>query len=824
MLELLVVALMAYVAYRLIRKAATRTDRGDRTTDLGTGGKPTGAPSGPVDRPAGDSHGRGMAPTPSVTTKTSRPWPVRRGPAQWIPAGQEVEIHGYTIPGGMLYVGAWLPSVSAPHTPDPALINPALPVRRLSTGRPTPQLPYWPSYSAVSPEARGVYLEWLARGRKDEIDIGYVFLFFYGLERRVLLNRMAPSGHRDVSDEELAQIAHEVRRLLSLYGSNRSFYRYATGFLGVCEFLLGANDLQHPPDLDDGARTEPPLSLKLGLGLLAAQGRPIPADWALAWLQCDPEYRPRTAALRCRDEFRHLFAIRYEQTFGGRLVIRPNKASLTIQYRPASASFSEVIRIRSDIPDVTALRTPLAKIRNLADECADALDPYSRWLARTDGNRHPIMGIGLLPRELQGRIQSQEVAAYFAPIEAALADRDIALLDASVLLKGWPTTTSGRLRKQDAVLLADLMAVRGFGIVPDVRFDAEVPSVSGMVAVFRGGPAMPSTPSPEYASAALLIRFATMLVLADQEVNESERRHLRQMIARMRLDSTERRRLEAYLEWLLNRPVQASWRSQLKSLPVSQQRTIAKFFISVAAADGRLTKSEIDILRRIYGAIELGEEQLYSDLHTLSSGVVQGAIEPVPVAQPEAVTAYRIPPMPTGDKEADHHRRPTGQASLPTIRLDMERVRRKIIETAQVSQLLSAVFLDDDGTSEPTGNPGLIASSDSGTEESRTAGGSSATAPGAASADPKTGSGRQDLFVIPGLDASHVKFLDRLTGKTAWPRAEIEDIASEYGLLLDGAVELLNEVAFERYGCPLLEGDDPIEVDQDCLAALIHIS
>jgi len=46
---------------------------------------------------------------------------------------------------------------------------------------------YWPSYCEVSPRARAAYLRWLEDGRRDESTyIGYVFLFFYGLERRLL--------------------------------------------------------------------------------------------------------------------------------------------------------------------------------------------------------------------------------------------------------------------------------------------------------------------------------------------------------------------------------------------------------------------------------------------------------------------------------------------------------------------------------------------------------------------------------------------------------------------------------------------------------------
>jgi hypothetical protein len=51
---------------------------------------------------------------------------------------------------------------------------------------------YWPLYSGIDPASRAAYLHWLTGGRKaPEAYIGYVFLFFYGIERRVLVDAQA---------------------------------------------------------------------------------------------------------------------------------------------------------------------------------------------------------------------------------------------------------------------------------------------------------------------------------------------------------------------------------------------------------------------------------------------------------------------------------------------------------------------------------------------------------------------------------------------------------------------------------------------------------
>lgn len=66
--------------------------------------------------------------------------------------------------------------------PDPSTIWAYLPVRE---GFFSP-LPYWPHYIDLSPEQRFAYLTWL-RDVSKPVDTGFVFLYFYGLERHLII-------------------------------------------------------------------------------------------------------------------------------------------------------------------------------------------------------------------------------------------------------------------------------------------------------------------------------------------------------------------------------------------------------------------------------------------------------------------------------------------------------------------------------------------------------------------------------------------------------------------------------------------------------------
>ena len=113
---------------------------------------------------------------------------------------------------------------------------------------------------------------------------------------------------------------------------------------------------------------------------------------------------------------------------------------------------------------------------------------------------------------------------------------------------------------------------------------------------------------------------------------------------------------------------------------------------------------------------------------------------------------------------------PEGQACR-SVTLDPELIKAKMAETEQAASLLAGIF-----TGEPT---------------------SSFIALTTAAAPQDTPSPQAASPVPPGLDAAHRSFLARLAERPSWPRSEVARIAAELGLMPDGALEIVNEAAFE---------------------------
>lgn len=93
---------------------------------------------------------------------------------------------------------------------EPSAIDVDLPVS-FDFAAPTP-LGYYPSYEALTPQERAAYLNWLI-DITTPIDIGYVFIFYYGLERHLFFGN---------SDAALAAIL-----VLRKFHDNKSFQSYS---------------------------------------------------------------------------------------------------------------------------------------------------------------------------------------------------------------------------------------------------------------------------------------------------------------------------------------------------------------------------------------------------------------------------------------------------------------------------------------------------------------------------------------------------------------------------------------------------------------------
>lgn len=695
---------------------------------------------------ADEFYSTGQSSSPSTANYVLPKAPNEVGPGRWVPPGESVRVASATLTGGMVYVGARL---NAPNgRTAPCLINDFLPVARAGDYR-SRQMDYWPSYAEASPSERRAYLTWLSEGRSDpDCDIGYVFLFFYGLERRIIVD----SSKDDAAKGDWPAIVRELRRLLAIYGEKSgSFRHYAGELLSWIELDGIPNGLYEKPVPEFPRSYELPPYLRLALGQASVDRAPIPARLALAWVQLAPEYRLRTAATRCPTEFERLFTARYHDDLGPGLVLPKNRTKLRFVYRAASAGLAgtTVSMGFGDIPDVAALTRPIKTLMEIADRCTDQLAAYSRLRGREPSLVDSLGSRVLLPAPAWPSEDLARLNALIARVQEDPVTLTLRELEASLGTAEQPLTKKG-VRN-----LAQFLAAVEVGLEPNVLSGARTPQSEDDVVLFRQPAGNGRVGAgAEYQTAALKLQLGSALAKADGKFGEQEIEFLRGRIDEWeRLTPAERCRLRAHLQLLVaDPPTLTGLKKKLEPLSMAARESIAGLMVTLAQSDGFVSPEEVKLLEKIYKALGLEPDRVFSDVH--ASGVNGG-------------------------------RGVTAKGSRPGIHLDADRIAVLQQDTARVAAMLSEIF----------------------TEE----------VPDQGPQEPMEASPEDQTTLLPGLDGPHCAFARLLLTRPQWARTELEDAAADLGLMLDGALEQINEAAFDALDAPFCEGDDPIDVDTELL-------
>jgi hypothetical protein len=700
--------------------------------------------------------GLGTGPERTPSRKTAQ----AAGKPRWIGDPTPMQIGGVPFIAEMTYVGH---GDRYAYPRNNALIDPTYWVA--TEGDPEGKtLSYWGSYQDLHQTARRTYLEWLAGGRSDPAaPIGYVFIYFYGLERRLL---------HDGSREDAPRLAAEVRRLLEIYGEDQSFRNYAERFLDVAELL--AKDTAEPvvPTVALASHWEMPLRVRVYLGALLAQSQPLRADDALLWVLAMPDCYLRTPATRCFDELRELWAIRFSKEYPNGLSVRPPKARIRHVYRAAGGGFTQNVSI-DELPDIGAVAAPIPRLRALLDACTQELDPLSRLLGRRPDARGTIAAAAVAPRELlegplgEGlrRCASALGTAVDRSAAAAVPVRDVLrLLDIEV------SSATGRVGVPVLRQMASLLDGLGFGFEPDRRYGCILPVTwdSDLVLFRAGGGGKVDPDRPAYIAARTMVEIDALAALSDGEAVPVELQCIRMdLLSLPGLDAAERARLTAQAEaMLVDPPKRKETVARLVSLPEVERRRVTRSAVSAVLADGRVLPAEVRFLEGLHVALGLPQEDVYSALHRST------LVEESPGAPPTG----ECPPDTTMSAER-----------AAAVQIDSSRLARIRGETTAVSALLAEIFLEEQEEQKP--------------------------------AQEATSSGP---CRFEGLDFAHGELLWILVQRPlAWDEFEVRARAAK--LLPTGAIETINEWGFEAVGEPVVEEDDPVGVPTHLLEQLSQL-
>jgi len=201
-------------------------------------------------------------------------------------------------------------------------------------------------------------------------------------------------------------------------------------------------------------------------------------------------------------------------------------------------------------------------------------------------------------------------------------------------------------------------------------------------------------------------------------------------------------------------------RSGWPSLTLWHQNTVA--FRLVKSPGNTLTATQKRLISKLL--LPLGfDVEIVKVAHA-------SAIESVTtqVAAPENMRGFTVPGPPK---------------TVDPFSLNINSIEAKLAETNTISEILNNIFAEKD--SEAISSPIL-----------------------------------SDSVPIAGLDLESFSFMKTLSTKVFWTREELEKIAAEHRLMLDGTLDSINDASYSHFGSPFFEGDDPIEIDREIASRL----
>lgn len=669
---------------------------------------------------------------------------------RWISVDEQLSVNGRQLTKGFFYFGGVMSSLDG-YGIEPSLVDDKRPASSPSVNSEIytdESLGYWPTYASLSKRCRGAYLDWLASDRSNpNTPIGYVFIYFYGFERRVIENK----SNNQISDEEYIAIFEEVLRLNSVFNANRSFRGYSANFL---ELMALQRPALFEDRLSDIPETNNALSFKVKLATTIANGNPVTASLALEWLKNTFEYSLKTPARRCEEEFSQLFQIRFSEKFGEGISVKPNKTKLRLSYHAASNGVHGVDLELGDLPDPSILKGPIKKLIPIAEQCTEELSSYSRYLGKADTSRSDIAALMLLPKELANEANSPVIETF-----KSWANQIISSNDGLTTVKEFWTHTGTPLpkafNKKENELVANLAAKAEIGIAPDQRFHHAKLKIDDNIVLFSPGHGEFFEPSSAFNQVSLAIRLGAMVATIDGTVDQHEKLALQTLINHDdKLSPSEKNSLNAYLTWRLNVPVNnTGLKARIEKLGVPQVEFLKRFMLSIALADGKIDAAEIKQIEKLYTSLGLDKSLVTSDIHAFASS-----------KQPISATPKDV----SIDKS--------------TFQLDEGILAMHESDTNDAKSMLESIFAVDE---------------------------------------------EADLEVIPtadvneeGLESPYKELFETLIAKESWPRKEVHELCSKLNIMVDGALETINDWAYDKVDAPVLDDDGDIYVDLEIVEEL----
>lgn len=730
------------------------------------------------------------------------------GKAQWISPLEKTQnnIHGRDINYGFYYL-------SEGDNLSGAKDNPATVVESKDVGLPCQldqkasnlkdeTLGYWPNYSKLSAKCRGVYLDWLASDRNNtNIPIGYVFIYFSGLEYRVITEK------ESISASEYISIYKEVIRLFTVYGDNYSFAKYSSNFINYLRALnprlIEAYDEKYPIS-NKKVRLALAPNTEISVAKKIVDNEPINAELAWAWMKRCSNYNFKTPYDRLSNEFKWLFCAIYDREHPQGIEVRNNGSSLHMVYEPSNFALSKALFPFRNLPNPSTFIIPLRKLTGIAERCNKQLEPMSRYIGKKDVSKNDLEAITLLPAEIFSSVVEEEgtiVNSVKRWAEKTIENKngvgsvkDLYLYaDQDFFGHEALDTKEKRLFQKSSRLLTELLELMQYGMAPDKRYHQQDMDRFEPIVLFKNHKTNGFIPSPEFNDAKSVISLAAVIAKTNQakgdstdsqpiDMHETASSIVSSVRSRISITNEDLIPLSAYALWCLinsNSGIKLSPKKDHFQVLANDEST-AEIIVNAAFSDNLFNKHRIEKADKVYAYLGADRSGLSSLIHRLQT---------------------------TGQ--------PSNSASQSTG-LDFEKLKQYESETIESANILNTVFQEQDSAAAVSHVPASTLDIKENAVDQ--------PIPITTTADERRPDSDTGNLIVGGLDSAHSNLYSKLIKKETWTIEAVEDMCQELGLMLSGAIETINDWSFDAIDEAVIEEDDEIVIDHDSVEELSQLN
>lgn len=610
-----------------------------------------------------------------------------------------------------------------------------------------PKLDYWPSYQNITDNQRAKYLEWLASGRNSKLEeVGYIFIFFYGLERRFF---------KDKKDKDI--ILNEVKRLLAKYGELSGSLRGYLGNFLIYGYLEKGIDNMTSETIDFLEKLVfENAFLPIKLAYLYQNNLTLDAKTAFNISKSlDISNSTSVVIKRTSNLIENLFIKKYQYKYGENFPIKLSKQKKIFYYRTATSDFQ--VNDSFEIPNVLGLSSQFKKLGLLFNECVEELRPISSLIAKGITEEDPRY-FSALP-ELLKDSKEHPLKNKFIEILNESEKKDIYnFVRVSTLSNLLNFEPREKLTLTQSKNLVELCREFGYKVEPDPFITSNPYVYTSEIAIFKAINFEENFIN--YNLSKLMLEIGVAISNSDGVISQKEIDHITSFIeVTFASSEDEIVRIEALKHLYISNPpsINGLGKKIRENLNKSQIEIVSEFIVSLSTTDGELHKKEEKTLKTLFKA--MGVEM--SELEALLQKFKERYEEPVEVLVGTTAKGEII------QKEVIE----------PVIKLDKDIIKKTLDNTKEIANILSDIFNEDENSEVELDQ------------------------------EKKEISQIKEPIVNIQLDIRYKDIFDKIITKNEWSKIEFEALAKKYNFMPSAVIEILNEWSDEALEDFLIEED-----------------